>query len=313
MIDLSTCKFVIWGHKDVSNTWSHIHEGFYRALTLTGKSVLWLDPTKDDVSDIDFKNAFFISTHDVVRQIPVRPDCFYAVFQGSGGFESLFANNLLMWGCYADNGRVDVPKRQEKPILFAPDEPYYPKERYLEFRWATDLLPHEIEANKPKKVFRNDSKVINWVGTVWHVNSAELASFQHACRENQIDFRHVGAGSTGAVSIEENIRLVQESYMAPAISGNMHVTEGYVPCRVFKNISYGQMVATNNPASNRLFGDRLIFNPNPYQLFYEARERLAKTTLAELYSLMDEVAKKHTYLNRINSILKATELILGKE
>lgn len=315
MIDLNTCKFVIWEMKDPNDSWYHIHEGFYRALKLTGKDVTWLT-AKDDISRFDFTNSFFISTHCaiVTPRIPIRPDCFYAIFAGSRDFENLFTdNNLLVWGCYADNGRADVPPRQTKPIYFAPDEPYYPEERYLEFRWATDLLPYEIETNKSKIVFRSDSKIIHWVGTIWYINEKELASFRRACQENKIDFKNTGAGTTGPVSIEENVRLIQESYMAPAISGGLHIAEGYVPCRAFKNLSYGQMVMTNNPATNRLFGNRLIFNSDPYQLFYDARERLPKVTLTELYSLMDEVAQKHTYLNRIDSILKATKLVLGEK
>ena len=32
MLNLDTCKWVVWGGKDMTNTFSHIQEAFYRAL-----------------------------------------------------------------------------------------------------------------------------------------------------------------------------------------------------------------------------------------------------------------------------------------
>jgi hypothetical protein len=74
---------------------------------------------------------------------------------------------------------------------------------------------------------------------------------------------------------------------------------------MFKNISYGQFGITNNKRVNDIFGNKLIYNPDSYKLYYEAKERLASMQVTELHALMDEVAKKHTYLNRIDAVIKA--------
>lgn len=334
MFNLDTCQVVIWGFKNNYHTHSHIHEAFYRAFKHLGKQVLWFDQA-DELSGIEFSNTLFITDHEAAKidgywpwlkrkkyNLPLRDDCFYLI-HGLNDDEVLKQqlinyNNKLSWNVFHDysrtHGMSEYPRNKvgtplDGQIWLAEDTPFYPAAKHMDFRWATDLLPDEIEKNKPSVVFHQHSKVIYWVGTVWHVNHAELNSFQKACEENDILFSPVGAGQHGVVSIEENIRLVKESYMAPAISGTHHLTEGYAPCRIFKNISYGQYGITNNRRVQDIFGGKLIYHSDPYKLFYEAKDRLKDITVQQLHELMDEVANKHTYLNRIECIIKAIKYL----
>ena len=50
-------------------------------------------------------------------------------------------------------------------------------------------------------------------------------------------------------------------------------------------------------------------NPNPAELYEEAKSRLTTLDVVHLHNLMDLVARKHTYVNRINMILKAANII----
>ena len=283
-----------------------------------GHDVRWLD-SKDDLAGIDFSGTFFITEHEAAKDgMPIRSDCFYAVHGANNDAacqEGLQSVKWVGWNVYLDNPPgVNTQENLEtwnyQPcsgprIMLEHEVPFWPEGKRLDFRWATDQLPHEIQALKPQAVLGRGSRVINWVGTVWFVNDKELAAFNKACGENHIQFRPVGAGQRGVVSIEENIRLVRESYMAPAISGSHHNVEGYAPCRIFKNISYGQMGITNNPFVNRLFQNKLIFEPDPYKLFYVAKERLESLDVKEIHDLMDVVAARHTYMNRIVNLLTA--------
>ena len=62
MIDLQKEKFCVWGFKDRTyyDTFTHIHEAWYRALKFLGKQVLWLDAC-DPLDGIDFSDTFFIT------------------------------------------------------------------------------------------------------------------------------------------------------------------------------------------------------------------------------------------------------------
>ena len=295
MIDLSKQKFCVWGFKNPPyDTFRHIHEAFYRALKFLGKNVSWLD-ARDDISGIDFSNTFFITQNNAVMRevgsIPLREDCFYAVHNNiQGGRERFERLDVLPYG-----------------VRLAGIPEFDPNGLSVNIPWATDLLPHEIEANKPSTVFQSRSKVVNYVGSVWSVNRKEIDAFANACFDNGINFSQV----QGGVSIEDNVRLIRESYMAPAIVGSGHPV-GYLPCRIFKNISYGQFGVTNSSYVNDLFEGRLVYNSDTYGLFFDARERLAKTPLSELHSLMDYVAKNHTYLNRIDTLIHGARMILER-
>lgn len=326
MINLDNCRFVVWGFKNTYHTHAHIHEAFYRTLLKMGKSAQWLDH-KDDLTKIDLSDTFFITEHDAAKQgMPIRDDCFY-IIHGLNDDQTLHPQishlkNRLSWNVYHDfshvygtqgnptnNKTIGVPLTDQ--MWLDEDTPFYPKEKHMDFRWATDLVPEEIEKNKPNEKWASkSSKVINWVGTVWQVNAYELSSFHKACEQNGIDFKPIGAGQRGIVSIEENIRLVRESYLAPAIVGSHHITEGYAPCRAFKNISYGMMGITNSPRVNSIFNNKLIFDSDPYRLFGTAVGAMEQIQLHDIIALMDEVAKKHTYVNRIDCIMQAARLIM---
>ena len=76
---------------------------------------------------------------------------------------------------------------------------------------------------------------------------------------------------------------------------------GYIPCRIFKNISYGHMGVTNSEYVNKVFNDQLIFSNDTYQLYHKVKEEITPEKTKELMKLVKE---KHTYINRINQILE---------
>jgi hypothetical protein len=298
--DINTCKWVIWGAKRPYNTFGHIHDAYLRALKFMGKDVIWMEKG-DDLSTIDFHNTLFMAVADYMSGLPlVKGGCFYVIHNALGTpFAEYFKDvKVLHYGLY-----VSINKGMSG-VEIAPDMFFDASKPSLVFRWGTDLLPHEIEANKPTTAFNRASSVINFIGTVY---GNTLNSFARAAANVGKKFLRYGDG----VSIEDNVRLTKESYMAPAIQQPYQVDIGYVPCRLFKNISYGQFGITNSPMSNEFFGGRLIFNTDTYRLFYDAKERLESMKVEELHSLMDEVAAKHTYLNKLDGIIKAVSLVEG--
>lgn len=108
-----------------------------------------------------------------------------------------------------------------------------------------------------------------FVGSVWEPNAANFAELAAAVRRAGLvlaqfgnyfvwdttaaQFDH-GVLHFAGVSMEENVRLVQQAYLAPSVQGSQHlkhvdeqgVTKAYIPCRIFKNLSYGALGVTNN-------------------------------------------------------------------
>ena len=283
-MNANTAKICIWGFRNGRyDTFRHIHEAFYRTLKFMGRNVIWVD-RGSDLSGIDWKDTFFLSQNIVferdIEKIPLREDCFYCVHNGFPAAIWPAIKGLKTMGFLV--------------------------------MWATDLLPPEIEANKPSRVFCSDSKVINYVGSLWEYNREELGIFGQISWENGILFRVAGS-SLGPMSIEENVRLIRESYMAPALQGSYQIGVNYIPCRLWKNISYGQWPVVNSRAAYEVVDGQAIFNSDCRQLFLDAQKKLPQVPLADLYRLMDFVAEKHTYLNRLKNLFAEAQRILEEK
>ena len=109
---------------------------------------------------------------------------------------------------------------------------------------------------------------------------------------------------------------VQKSLIAPDIrgsanrrvvnekvdTGSNHKLIGYIPCRIFKNISYGQLGITNSKAVRDLFDGNVIYSDNEEELLELSLPHIKNINLIK--NQMDYVKENHTYINRVNSILK---------
>lgn len=291
-------KVVIWGHKLHSHTHSYIHHGFYKAFVYLGYPTYWFD-NADDTSQFDFSDSLFITEGQVDEKIPLRNDCTYILHNcDSPKYKSLDPANRFYLQVYTD----DVLKYKHliklEPFIYCDR-----KQRCLYMPWATDLLPEEIEANKQNLSQCVDSKLVYWIGTIGggqFGNIEELQPFKDACQNNDVKFI---AKPPRYVSLTDSVELIRNSYLAPAIVGSWQKSVGYIPCRIFKNISYGKMGLTNSRHVYELFEGKIVYNPDTYKLFYDGKERLKTLTIQELHELMDFVKTKHTYVNRIRTIL----------
>lgn len=298
-------KVVLWGHKLHTHTHSYIHWGFYRAFKQLGYDTYWLDD-RDSVAHIDFTNSLFITEGQVHKGMPIRNDCYYIIHNCPAQRYQHLLNNrhAIILQVYTH----DCLERNEpsfslcfhydlnQPIIYMP--------------WATDLLPHEIDQIKQhiaQQTLKNNTAI--FVGSImggFFGNQPEINAFKRAMHENGIQFQHGGVNNK---SMEENVRLVQNALLAPAMQGAWQCRQGYIPCRIFKNISYGAMGITNSKTVYELFEGKIIYNDNPYQLGLDAVKRVKTWSLQDQYELMDLVKEKHTYLNRIESLFQFFEMV----
>lgn len=301
-MDNKNLKIVLWGHKIYSHTHSYIHVAFAKAFRYMGYEVHHFDDS-DDVSHFDFRNSLFITEGQVDKKIPLRQDCYYVLHNCAGEkYADLTKNKrTIILQVYTD----DVLKYRTEKLSSCVHVDYESSSLFMP--WATDLLPHEIDANKPSQLYNKSSKVVTWVGTVGggeFGNINEIAPFKKACEENGVQFNQ-----SSLVSFEEGVNLIKRSFIAPTLVGSWQLRVGYIPCRIFKNISYGQFGFTNSPRVSDLFEGRLVQNTDTYQLYHNVMKRLDTAQLNELHEMMDFVKTNHTYVNRINTIIDAFEKI----
>lgn len=302
-------QVVIWGHQLHTHTHSYIHYGFFKAFNALGYKTIWLD-NETDLQNYDFKNTLFITEHQVDARIPLHTDCWYAVHNST----DIKYDPIKEAGRYIDlkvyrNLYLSSPTLQEvEPFIW-----YDLPQATIIMPWATDLLPDEIEKNK-QSILKNKaltSRKIHWIGTIGggaEGNIEELKPFMRACKAHNIAFIQTDPWAK-PVSPAENITLIQNSYIAPAICGRIQLEQDYIPCRIFKNISYGHLGVTNSRAVYELFHRKIVYNPNTFALFKDAEKKLQEGNDQELYQLMDFVKKYHTYLNRANHLLALIQLV----
>lgn len=295
-------KVVIWGHKLHSHTHSYIHNGFFIACTHLGYPTYWFDD-RDPVADFDFAHTLFITEGQVDKNIPLRQDCEYMLHNCTDHkYHALPKKNVISFQVFTDS-IFSVPHLVKLDHCL-----YYDLiGRCLYMPWATDLLPEEIEKIKSSLAQRKIIHHVCWVGTIGEGkfgNMEELKPFLRACAENGISFSH-----RGGLSLSEHCHAIQESWMAPAIVGTWQKEQGYIPCRLFKNISYGQMGITNSQHAYELFEKRIVYNSDTYQLFYDAKKKMDIFSLEEQLTLMDLVKTKHTFIQRIETLLSFLQLV----
>jgi len=188
--------------------------------------------------------------------------------------------------------------------------------------WATDLLPHEIESAtpelKPLMEVRRASKSVVFVGSVWHRNLEAMHTLVDACCKlgltleiygGFIDdgFRERHAGSAIVekrdVSDEESRWLISRAHLAPTVQGEGQIGY-YVPCRLFKNLSYGAAALSNNRLLAELLDTGCLVETDMQKLIELGSQSARNFDIDHLEHAMMEVARKHTYLSRINFLLQ---------
>jgi hypothetical protein len=290
-------KVIIWGHKLHSHTHSYIHNGFYNAFTYLGYPTFWFDD-RDELKDFDFRDCLFLTEGQVDKKIPLRPDCEYMLHNCTDPkYRTLPKKNFIAFQVFTES-IFSVPSLVKLDTCIYYDLPG----RCIYMPWATDLLPDDIDAVKASLSSLPILSQVYWVGTVGDGtfgNIHQLKPFMKACEENGLSFivKH-------HLSREDHMAAIGSSFIAPAIVGKWQAEQGYIPCRIFKNISYGKMGVTNSRHAYELFDKKIVYNPDTYQLFDDAKKKLESMDQDELFALMDLVKEKHTYLNRVALLLE---------
>jgi hypothetical protein len=131
-----------------------------------------------------------------------------------------------------------------------------------------------------------------------HRNDDKISELVTAAKQDGIQFIHA------KLQNDLQPRAIAESWIAPAVQGAWQVEKGYVPCRVFKNISFGRMTPTNSLTVHKLFNEKLVFSSDIQEMYKLAVSWENNPDKKLLRELMEKVKEKHTFVNRVNNLLK---------
>lgn len=285
-------KIVIWGHKLHTHTHSYIHGAFYKAFKYLGYDVLWLSD-EDDVSELSFTNCLFLTEGQVDKKIPIVKGNKYIIHNCD--IEKYKELDHLCLQVYTNGVENSLGVSGEKIDLCV----YFDSSTKTLYQpWATDLLPDEIESFLIKKT----NKTVGWMGSIWggyHGNNTEIVPLVESCDKFGYKFLYLQPGSC---SFEDNRKVISDVEIAPAIVGRWQKINGYIPCRIFKNISYGKLGLTNSKQVFDLFEGNVLLSSGETMIedYLSTPTQIQNSMFVRASSL---IKQKHTYLNRIERII----------
>lgn len=304
-------KVVIWGHKlkdaRTANTFAFIHDSWVRTFKYMGYNTVWLD-NDDDLTGMSFENCLFFTEGQVDSGMPVVASSHYVLHNCNLTRYRPIIDNVLNLQVYTHDclSRDIVPVDPEQYCFYQKDADFSRPDHCCDNRtiyqpWATNLLPSEIDPDNLISSQYTRQKRIFWIGSIMggpHRNDNKITELVQAAKADGVQFIHA------KLQNDLQPRAIAESWIAPAVQGDWQVEKGYIPCRVFKNLSYGRMTPTNSMAVYELLGKKLPYSrdvPEMYKLGVEWENNPDMKTLRELVLLVKE---KHTFVNRITNILK---------
>jgi hypothetical protein len=332
-------QVIVWGFPLHSHTHSYIHGAWVKAFKHLGITVHWFHD-KDYPHDFDYSNTCFITEGWADTNIPLNASSTYFVHIARNPAKYLDAGARLIEIRYNDieihddNYDYVLPKdakRISSTTLYetvADDRAVAAKSRravterpyeVAYMSWATDLLPHEFNY---EDAAAKHERVVYYIGSVGEDHP--IHEFAREIGAAGIPVQHICPWRT-PISYEENMSLMKKSYCAPdfrthgtkaefakhgKMNGTNHLDIGYIPCRVFKAISYGHTGITNSLRVKELLGDYVEYAATPADVLPIVERR--KNDVEWRKAAMKHVAENHTFVQRIEdlaSILKCRPLV----
>lgn len=332
---MSFNKVVIWGFPLHTHTHSYIHGCWYKAFKSLGYDTHWFhDGSYPSEDKFDYGNTLFITEgYDGDGKIPIISSSIYFVHiclnpeKYLGKVKRLIEIRYLVDSIRDHNYEYTLDKTK---CIKISEASYYEKltdngglrhhhenPKKMDYEciytcWATDLLPEEI---KEENIDRKYEKCIYWCGSYDRNSNPALKKFIEEAERNGISFK-INSPWNNPLSYEKVQELAMKSFMSPDIrcsrgdpnkvrlgeTGTCHKQIGYIPCRVLKAISYGLLGITNSKHVWELLDKKVVYNDDEGQLFYDALKEINNKEL--IREQMKIVKERHTYINRINDLLK---------
>lgn len=331
-------NIIVWGFPLHTHTHSYIHAMWVKVFKeCFNKSVCWFHDD-DFPNDFDYGNCLFITEGYCDSKIPIVESSVYFVHNAISPEKYLATGARLIEirfnviEIHDVNNDFNLQDGTHEQMVFLSEETKYEKlssnkDIYFKKRnhtitpmnyecvylyWATDLLPHEFNANN---IYTTPENKIYYIGSPTH--SQDLHFFKHISEKHGIQWVSVNPWNT-PISFEDNKTLMHKSLLCPDFrpsgssqdeqefgikNGKNHLAIGYLPCRVLKAISYGKLGITNSIHVKDILKEHVVYSNDMNKLFQMSIEK--RNDYTHLLQSMEYVKDRHTYFHRARDLIRA--------
>lgn len=302
--DLDIDHVVVWGHPLDSHTHSYIHEAFVLAARSLGLDVHWVPVPFQRENEpppvVEYTGpttrALFLTEGQVVTGMPQDAQSWYILHNVDTPLPGIPSERRLALQYYTP-ARVS----NSRPVF---DEFHRISDDYSEaiMPWATNLLPEQFRPFLPKT--QHTDRNILVIGQAGPIYEVKINKFAEALPEARLD--RIEAGCTQ----DQMMDAIQKAWCAPALMHQWQKDNGYIPCRIMKNISYGAIPVTTSEESYHMLYGNALFDADETVLAHKFQEAVTRNDDWQVWTCKAAqlVQTRHTYLNRLEFLLTCLKL-----
>ena len=229
-------KVVLWGGRVSLDSSRHIYRAWSETLRKLGVSVAWVEDHPSSLEQIQpgcLVFAYNIWGAHIGEAVPGVDYLLHNFDVSHPLIQTVAPERLVRLQVYTN----DVMGERWDEVR------YWLADGHVLFQpWGTSLLAEEFL----DPVFNPAARDCAFVGALWDDgglgNATTVPRVAELLRARGLTFTHLTQ-----VHDDDMVAAVRSSRFAPAFAGPWQVEHNYLPCRVFKNVSYGALAVTNVP------------------------------------------------------------------
>ena len=291
-------EVVIWGLRKKRDTFRYIHMACFNVLKKSGASVIWVDDHPRNRSAVSNK-SIVLAVNNASKHLPKVKGTRYVLHNINPEPFLPFLNkrsHLLQIQVWTKSA-LGNPQAQELIPCVSLDTTNY----VLYQPWGTPFAIHEWVRKPIKAKLATEF----WIGSVWNNalnqgNRQMYGEWLQVLRSHGIDLRKMPYGWPDTKFTYGS--LVRLSSIAGAVVGEWQRDNGYIPCRLFKNISFGAVPVGNSRFFSRIFGASAVTGDSLEEVLSNYLELALREKIERLHSAQ-ELMIAYTYEAAFNRIL----------
>jgi len=284
------------------HTHSYIFEGFYNASKYLGISTFWID-NQNNLEAIADSKTLIICEGSFLPDFNMKSNSKFVIHSIPDNLD-----NYLELSKSKKCLHLEIFKNEALNHLKIGDLSYFDNHNFTLYQpWATNLLPNQININEyfPKA----ENKFSYYIGMLYEEGVKKARDYNKYLKRSK---KKTKIKCITGASHKTSQTLTEKSSICLDIRGDVHLNSGYVPCRIFKTLSYGREIYVNSwyikKYLNHIPSVKFFNNgeslQNQYEQITSNQNYQNKEALEKRLYTLEFIKNNHTYVNRLKNIFK---------